>query len=125
MSKPTLTLLKKPDELDPEGRNFWKVCPLKRQYLPEEACPEGQPTKDRSKKLVKPSCAWWINSKEDNYCFWRFTHSRSTPDGVMEELSLSEISRYLGWSTTKAAEYYREALDDLKRTLEEYDIGDD
>lgn len=122
MSKPELTLIKSKDPLAREGSNFWKTCPRMLEYLPESECELGKLEKDKSGRYIVPKCAWWIRSEEHHNCFWRFVQSKSTADGIMEELSLAEISRLFGWSSSKINEYYKEAIEELKVALEDYEV---
>jgi hypothetical protein len=120
MSKPPkLELIKKPPELKGSS-TFWDVCPRLLEFLPTTPCEEGKPaTDEEGRVLEEPRCPWWINHEGSNYCFWRFVQDRSTPEGVMEELTLAEIAQLFGWSSSRMTTYYKEAQEELKGALEE------
>lgn len=114
--KPTLTLIKKPEKLK-SANNFWRCCPLAREYLPEAACPEGQPNQAHGKIQDEPSCPWWINSADHHYCFWRYLREKSDTDGVMKELVQSELAALFGWSNTKTHFMLKQAMTELTEAL--------
>lgn len=117
--KTKLTLVSKPKELR-SSNNFWICCPLAREYLPETACPEGQPDTIQGKVQDDPKCAWWINSADHNYCFWRYLREKSDADGVMKELVQSELAALFGWSNTKTHFMLKQAMIELTDALKLY-----
>lgn len=117
--KPTLKLITKPKELR-SANNFWRCCPLAREYLPEAACPEGKPDASQGKIQDEPGCKWWINSAEHNYCFWRYVREKSDTDGVMKELVQSELAALFGWSNTKTHFMLKQAMTELTEALKIY-----
>lgn len=98
------------------ANNFWQCCPLNREYLPEEACPEGTSTS----KSEEPKCQWWIASAEHDYCFWRYIKDKSSPDGSMKELVQSELAALFGWSNTKTHFMLKQAMAELTEALKLY-----
>lgn len=114
--KPSLTLIKRPAELK-AASNFWRCCPLAKEYLPEAACPEGQPDLTQGKIHEEPKCPWWINSAEHQYCFWRYLRDKSDSDGVMKELVQSELAALFGWSNTKTHFMLKQAMTELTDAL--------
>lgn len=114
--KPRLTLLQKPRDLK-AASNFWRCCPLAKEYLPEAACPEGQPETSQGKIQEEPRCQWWINSTEHNFCFWRYVREKSDSDGVMKELVQSELAALFGWSNTKTHFMLKQAMTELTDAL--------
>lgn len=117
--KPKLTLIKKPAALKPVS-NFWRCCPISKEYLPETACPEGQPSEVNGKVQDEPRCAWWINSADHNYCFWRYIRDKSDADGVMKELVQSELAALFGWSNTKTHFMLKQSMAELTDALKLY-----
>lgn len=123
--KPDLKLVKTPKKL--EGCNtFWKVCPRALEFLPEETCDMGKPELSSKSKRVtsEGECPWWINSPEHNYCFWKYIHDKSTPDGAMQELVQADLAKLFGWSNTKTHFAIKEALKELVQALEDHDAKD-
>lgn len=118
-SKPKLKLLKRPQDLK-TSNNFWRCCPLQNEYLPESACPEGSPKLVRGKVQDEPRCAWWINSADHSYCFWRLVKDKSDKDGVMRELVQSELAELFGWSNTKTHFMLKQAMVELTEALRTY-----
>ena len=102
-----------------ESNNFWRTCPRVLKFLPESPCAKGRPIVSSKSKRVhdEPTCLWWINSKDYNYCFWKYVHSKSSPDGVMPELVQSELAQLFGWSNTKTHFVLKEAIEDLTTAL--------
>lgn len=109
--KPNLILVKKSKKLQ-SSNNFWRCCPLAREYLPEGPCPEGQPSSNKSQE--EPKCAWWINSAEHNFCFWKYVKDKSDSDGVMKALVQSELAALFGWSNTKTHFMLKTAMVELE-----------
>lgn len=114
---PDLKLVSTPEPL--KGSNcFWNVCPRLLEFLPESACPEAKPELDKMGRVPEePHCPWWINDEASHYCFWKYLHSNSTPEGVMEELTLKQISDLFGWSSTRMTKYYKEAMEELEEVM--------
>lgn len=129
---PKLKLITTPPAL-PKRSSFWRVCPKRLDYLPESPCEMGIPGRNQSGKVQdEPSCPWWINSKEHNYCFWRYVQDKSGPDGVMQELVQSELAQLFGWSNTKTHFMLKQAIEELTGALKLYgameliqDLNDD
>lgn len=119
MEKPKLALLKRPQDLK-AANNFWRCCPLNKEYLPETTCPEGSPHISNGKIQEEPRCAWWINSATHNYCFWRYVKDRSDVDGMMKELVQSELAELFGWSNTKTHFMLKQAMVELTEALKSY-----
>lgn len=123
MEKPKLTLLKRPQDLK-SANNFWRCCPLTKEYLPETACPEGSPTISKGKIQEEPRCSWWINSPDHNFCFWRYVKDKSDTDGMMRELVQSELADLFGWSNTKTHFMLKQAMVELTEALKVYGAVD-
>lgn len=123
MDKPKLKLLKRPQDLK-EVNNFWRCCPISKEYLPETTCPEGSPVISKGRVQEEPKCAWWINSAEHNYCFWRYLKDKSDSDGVMKELVQTELAALFGWSNTKMHFMLKQAITELTEALATYGAQD-
>lgn len=123
MDKPKLSLLKRPQDL-PGVNNFWRCCPLKNEYLPETTCPEGTPRSHRGKIQEEPRCAWWINSPDHHFCFWRYVKDKSDADGVMHELVQSDLAALFGWSNTKTHFMLKQAVVELTEALRVHGASD-
>lgn len=123
--KKKLELIKTPEPLK-ESNNFWRTCPRMLEFLPETPCSKGKPLISSKSKRVQdePECPWWINSKEYNYCFWKYVHSKSSPDGVMPELVQSDLAQLFGWSNTKTHFVLKEAIEELTTALKVYGAMD-
>lgn len=119
MDKPKLTLLKRPQDLK-AANNFWRCCPLNKEYLPETTCPEGSPVISKGKVQEEPRCQWWVNSPEHNFCFWRYVKDKSDADGMMKELVQSELAALFGWSNTKTHFMLKQAMVELTEALKTY-----
>jgi len=143
---------------DVEIRNFFNSCPRNLDHFPETPCQMGldslpmptyrcvvcnervqsrEPNVKHCKKLAKcigklsrcEECPWAINSKKDNYCFWKWQADRSASDGNMEPLLQSEMSKLLECSSTKIHFMIKEAYQSLTKNryinvLKEYDSED-
>lgn len=117
--KPNLRLITKPKDLKSVS-NFWRCCPLMKEYLPESPCSEGKPVSSNGKVQDEPGCPWWINSADHNFCFWRFVKDKSDEDGVMKELVQSELAALFGWSNTKTHFMLKQAMTELTDALKLY-----
>lgn len=106
--------LRKVKNLKDEGNNFWNCCPLKLHKTPSKPCGWGQ-GKDAP-------CDWAINSKVDNYCFWKYVKRVSKPDGSMPEISRDDIAKLLNCSSTKLSILYKEAMEELTQILKDHDF---
>lgn len=122
-SKPKLTLLKRPQDLK-SANNFWRCCPISKEYLPETTCPEGSPNIVKGKIADEPRCQWWLNSADHNYCFWRYLKDKSDADGMMRELVQSELAELFGWSNTKTHFMLKQAMVELTEALRIYGAAD-
>jgi len=109
--RPKLRLVEKPTTLS-TASNFWRCCPISREYLPETHCPEG-----KTNGKDEPRCEWWINSAQHNFCFWRYVRDKSDADGVMKELVQSELAALFGWSNTKTHFMLKQAVSELTDAL--------
>lgn len=98
--------------------NFWTTCPRKLGYHPESTCPLGKEGAS-SARAEEKGCSWYINSPEDNYCFWTWIRRVSNKEGFMEPLLQHEVSEKLNMSNSKILVSYKEAMLALKN-LEEY-----
>ncbi len=65
-------------------------------------------------------CPWFVNSAEDQFCFWTWARRVSDKDGFMEPLLQHEMATLLNSSGAKLHAAYKEALDKMKE-LPEYD----
>lgn len=119
MDKPKLSLLKRPQDLTGVN-NFWRCCPLRKEYLPETTCPEGTPIISKGKIQEEPCCSWWINSPDHHFCFWRYVKAKSDADGMMHELVQSELAALFGWSNTKTHFMLKQAMVELTEALRVY-----
>lgn len=95
------------------ANNFWNTCPLQLDYLPTSPCELGEKSCKAKSEEAAP-CPWSINSKEHNYCFWRYVRDNSLPNGQMRPLLQNEISQLLGCSPTKVHFTEKEAKQKLK-----------
>lgn len=104
------------------ARNYWNT--IKADFFPTKPRPESIPKLNSKKQVIDPpKDPWWVNSKEDHYCFWTFLKRHSGPDGRFEPLMQSEIASYLGYSNSKIHFLVKEALDELKLLiLEDEDL---
>lgn len=101
-------------EVEPKPRNYWNTSGLKKEFFPSEPRPESIPTLNKHGRVIQePQDEWWINSKEHNYCFWSYIRDKSQPDGTMEPLLQSEMSKLFGCSSTKVHFMLKEAMDKL------------
>lgn len=121
--KSKLTLLKRPQDLGAVN-NFWRCCPLSNEYLPETTCPEGSPNIVKGKIVEEPRCAWWLNSANHNFCFWRYIKDKSDSDGMMRELVQSELAALFGWSNTKTHFMLKQAMTELIEAMRVYGAKD-
>lgn len=117
--KPKLKLIKERSILS-ASNNFWRCCPLNKEYLPESSCPEGKPQMIKNKLQEEPNCSWWINSSEHNFCFWRYVKDKSDSDGMMKELVQAELAALFGWSNTKTHFMLKQAMVELTQALKEF-----
>lgn len=116
--------LLKSKKLKDKKSNFWNTCPRKLDYLPEEHCPAGIPEKSKDKRIIKPpTCAWWVNSPDHNYCFWKYVRDKSSPDGSMKELVQSDLAKLFGWSSAKTQTMMKEAMDELIQAFQDHDLS--
>jgi len=99
-----------------KSRNFWNTCPLKLDALPEEECELGQQSA-RARSDAKVPCEWSINSKEHNYCFWKWLRANSHKDGTMRPMMQSEIADQMGCSSTKVHFILKDGIKKLKKRL--------
>lgn len=111
-------------KLNKTPSNFWNCCPIRKDYLPEDPCNLGTPQVNKNKKiLAEPPCAWWINSKKHNYCFWTYIRDQSNSLGEMPEILQSDMAKLFGWSNTKAHFMLKEALENLIEVLHGYNLN--
>lgn len=73
-------------------------------------------------------CEWSVNSKEHNYCFWRWIQDNSLPNGKFESLTQNETAALIGGPPNKVQATVKEALEKLKKSeylplLAEYNGG--
>lgn len=110
--RPALTLINTPTEVPP--RNYWNTAGAGKEYFPAEPRANSVPTLNKAGRVItEPEDEWWINSKEDHYCFWEYVRKNSQPDGTMEPLLQSEIAELFGCSSTKVHFMLKEAMDRL------------
>jgi hypothetical protein len=84
----------------------------------------GKPICDINDRiLVEPKCPWWINSKDDCYCFWRFLLNHSNPDGEMKEFSQGEVAKYLAVSATKIHFDTRDAISSMIEVCKKQELS--
>lgn len=113
-------LIRNPKDL-PEPRNYWNTSGLGKDYLPEQTPPENVPELSEDGRILKePKNEWWINSKDHHFCFWKYVESMSNMDGTMEPLLQADIAKLFGCSSTKVHFMLKEALENLKQKIEEY-----
>lgn len=122
--------LKKPNIRGVKPRNYWNTCGKDRDSIPAEPCKDSIPQKDERGRITRePDNEWWIDSKEDNYCFWQWLARNSSPDGRMEPLQQNEIAKLFGCSPTKIHFIIKEAINKLKAkglhlVLKDYIVSD-
>lgn len=96
--------------------NYWNTCGKDKEFLPTSPCKDSVPTiNDEGRVIQEPKNPWWINSEKDHYCFWKYIHEKSQPDGSMEPLLQSEIADLFGCSSTKVHFMLREAMQNLMK----------
>lgn len=78
----------------------------------------------KGKIAEEPRCAWWVNSPEHNFCFWRYVKDKSDTDGMMKELVQSELAALFGWSNTKTHFMLKQAMIELTDALKTYGAAD-
>ena len=93
--------------------SFWNTCPKTLEYFPEKICDIGKLGAE-SKKEPKSGCPWFINSEEDNFCFWTWVRRNSNKEGSFEPLLQHQMSTLMGVSGTKIHFVLKEALSNLK-----------
>jgi hypothetical protein len=98
-----------------QHNNFWNSCPLKLEYLPDQPCLTGKQSLDTPQNA---SCEWFINSEEDNYCFWSYVRRLSTEDGSFSPITQSKIGSLLKIPHAKISEEVQKALDNLRNSKE-------
>ena len=102
------------DLSDLKSRNYWNTSGKNTEYFPTEPRMDSIPTFNKQGRILQePKDAWWINSKDHQFCFWTFLKSRSQSDGTMEPLLQSEIAELFGCSSTKVHFMLKEAMDNL------------
>lgn len=97
---------------------FWNTCPKQLEYFPNKVCSLGK----KSLTEVNPSCAWYINSEEDFFCFWKWLRRISNKEGGFHPLHQHQVAALLKWSTTKTHQTFKEALDKIKDCQELQDL---
>lgn len=124
--KPDLRVVNSPKQLKKldGSSNFWKGCPRKLDYLPETSCSLGKPNLESKAGKSEGKCAWWINSEKHNYCFWKYVNEKSTPEGVLPELTHADLAKLFGWSSTKIHFVLKEAVEELTEALEAHGAED-
>lgn len=106
---------KKPNIRGVKSRNYWNTCGRDLDEIPGKPCANSIPQKDEKGRITRePENEWWIDSPEDNYCFWQWVQRNSTPDGKMEPMQQNEIAKLFGCSPTKIHFIIKEALNKLK-----------
>lgn len=75
-------------------------------------------------KDVEKGCHWYVNSEEDNYCFWKWVRRVSNEDGFMDPLLQSQMTHLLGISSSKIHASYKEAIEKIKEFDEFEDLKD-
>jgi hypothetical protein len=112
-SQKTLNLIPKTTQF-PEPRNYWNTVGKDKEFFPETPRVESIPTLNKQGRVLdEPKDEWWINSLENQYCFWSYIKSKSHVDGTMEPLLQSEIADLFGCSSTKVHFMLKEAMDKL------------
>jgi hypothetical protein len=104
---------------------YWNSCPLKNEYLPEDPCPEGTPEKEGNKIVQPGRCAWWINSKKHNYCFWKYLRDNSLQDGSIKEHSPAEIAELLGVDLIKSNNLLASAIKKITNLSSDYKLNEE
>lgn len=98
-----------------KNKCFFSECPRQLEYYPTEPCHMGKPKYGPKGNVpVDPECEWWINSEEDNYCWWTYLKRNTHPDGSMTPMMQSEIAKLFGCSCTKIHFILKQALHKLK-----------
>ena len=105
------------DTFTKEPNNYWNTCGIDAEFLPDAPCTDSTPEVDESGRVTKePKNPWWINSKDHHYCFWKYVHEKSQPNGTMEPLLQAEIAQLFGCSSTKIHFMLKEALAKLRES---------
>ena len=94
-------------------RSFWVTCPRKLEYFPTSACLVGKAGVDARAK-GEPPCAWFINSEEDKYCYWKWIRRVSDNQGTFQPLLQKEITALLKMPSAKINESFERGLTELQ-----------
>lgn len=87
-----------------EQNNFWNTCERQLDRLPSSICSQSQ-------------CQWYINSKKDNNCFWKYIKRNSKVDGSMEPISDANICKLLSISKGELSSELEKATKKLHNIL--------
>ena len=101
------------------SNNFWRVCPRSLEYFPEKECPLGKTGAGLKGDQSKALCQWYINSKQDHYCYWSWIRRNSDVGGGFKPQLTQQVANLLKMSPSKINVVYREAIQKLE-SLEEY-----
>lgn len=88
----------------PKGRNFWNTCPRNLDFLPEEPCDMGK----------CQECPWFIESKEYNYCFWKYVNAESNKLGDLPKISRANMATLLGITVPKIQQILKNGIKSLE-----------
>lgn len=121
--KGKLKLINSPNLLGEEA-TFWTCCPRLLNFLPTSACGQGKPEFKKGKIKEDPECPWWINSEKHNFCFWTYVHDKSDANGVLPEVTKTELAKLFGWSPTKTHFLVKEAIAELSELLIKHSAND-
>lgn len=103
----------------PLSRNYWNTCGKDQDNIPRGPCHSSLPERSKNGRIIKePQNEWWIDSAQDNYCFWQYVQRNSLPDGRMEALQQNEIAKLFGCSATKIHFLLKSAIQKLKESGE-------
>jgi len=66
---------------------FREVCPLGKRCFPKKPCPYAL-ERIISKDKTKAHCPWYLDSEQDNYCFWVYiSKNKNTKKHTLQEIA--------------------------------------
>lgn len=103
-------------------QTFWNACPRKLEYFPEVKCVLGKTSAETKGDPAARSsgCAWYVNSPDDFYCFWKWLRRQSNSEGAFRPLYQHEVCKLLKCSSSKAGDLFKAAVARMEN-LEEYE----
>lgn len=87
------------------SRNFWSSCTRQLDAFPEKSCPLGT-----SNYGQNPECPWFIKSKDDHYCFWKWLRRKSSNTGYFKPISQQATAKLLDMSLEEVKDTLNSAI---------------